>query len=256
MAEFTSWRSYSDFACSIKKEWRYVRSPEQNAYIDAVLSSSASRVTSIPRGAQLWRAQQHHEWAIDIHGDQEVDILAPAKAERMKPLRDQAVEGRANPKGIPYLYASTHKETAIAEVRPWIGSLVTVAVLAVLHPLKIVNCTSHAAGSPLLFFEEPNAADREAANWKDIDEAFSRPVTACEHAADYAPTQVLAEAFQQQGFDGIAYRSSSANDGHNIAIFNLDSAEVRQCRLCVVKSLQIVAEDENPNLIWNKKISR
>jgi len=253
MPEFISWRSYSAFACSIIKDWRFIRSPEQNAYIDAVLSSSSSRVTSIPSGAQLWRAQQKHEWAVEIHEGQEVDVLAPAKAERMKPLRDQAVEGRANPKGIPYLYASTHKETAIAEVRPWIGSLVTVAALTVLHPLKIVNCTSQAASSPLYFFEEPNAADREAANWKAIDEAFSRPVTACEHSAEYAPTQVLAEAFRRNGFDGIAYRSSTLGVGHNIAIFNLDYAEIAHCTLSVIKSLQIVAEDENPNLKWTKK---
>jgi RES domain-containing protein len=30
----------------------------------------------------------------------------------MKPLRDRAREGRANPKGIPYLYLATHAKAA------------------------------------------------------------------------------------------------------------------------------------------------
>lgn len=41
----------------------------------------------------------------------------------MKPLSNSASEGRANPKGIPYLYVATDKETAMSEVRPSLGAI-------------------------------------------------------------------------------------------------------------------------------------
>ena len=160
----------------------------------------------------------------------------------MKPLRDQATEGRANPKGIPYLYAATHKETAIAEVRPWIGAYVTVAVLKVQESLRILNCTSRDTEIPLVYFEEPSSAEREGANWKAIDEAFSRPITANDRLANYAPTQILAEEFRKYGFHGLAYHSSRG-PGHNIAIFDPNAVAISESMVCLVRTLSIVAED-------------
>ena len=157
----------------------------------------------------------------------------------MKPQRDRAKEGRANPKGIPYLYTATHRETAIAEVRPWIGAYVSTSEFQVVRPLTIVNCTSQASGSPLFYFKEPGPSEREAANWKSIDEAFSRPVTPSDHLADYVPTQILAEAFRHHGLDGLAYRSA-LGPGHNIVLFDLDAAVVSQRILCRVLSLTLV----------------
>ena len=48
----------------------------------------------------------------------------------MKPLERIALEGRTNPKGIPYLYLSSKKETAMSEVRPWIGGYISLGLLA------------------------------------------------------------------------------------------------------------------------------
>jgi RES domain-containing protein len=42
----------------------------------------------------------------------------------MKPIPKWQGEGRANPRGIPVLYLATHRETALAEVRPWIGAVI------------------------------------------------------------------------------------------------------------------------------------
>jgi hypothetical protein len=39
--------------------------------------------------------------------------------------------------------------------------------------------------------------------WKDIDRALAQPVTDDHDTADYVPTQVLAEAFREHGFDGV-----------------------------------------------------
>ena len=56
--------------------------------------------------------------------------------------------------------------------------------------------------------------------------------TASDDRADYAATQIVAELFRQNGFDGIAYRSSSG-PGHNIALFDLNAANVAPDRQLV-----------------------
>ncbi len=73
----------------------------------------------------------------------------PHNPTRMKPIPGQASEGRANPKGIPYLYLATHRDTALAEVRPWIRSLFSVAQFKIVRDLVVVNkelCLRHNGG--------------------------------------------------------------------------------------------------------------
>ena len=57
--------------------------------------------------------------------------------------------------------------------------------------------------------------------WSAINEAFSRPVTRSDDVAEYAPTQLLAEAFRTRlGRDGRLY-GSNLGKGKNIALFDL-----------------------------------
>jgi hypothetical protein len=93
-------------------------------------------------GSMLWRAQlgYDHYAAVDFTGEQQP---APFPVERMKPLRNRAREGRANPKGIPYLYLATHQDTAMAEVRPWVGSLISIGRFALKRDVHVLNCVSN-----------------------------------------------------------------------------------------------------------------
>jgi RES domain-containing protein len=158
----------------------------------------------------------------------------------MKPLRDRAFEGRVNPKGIPFLYVATQEETAVAEVRPWVGAFVSVAKLTTARELRLINFTSD-DHRIMLYFNEPDAPERECAVWRDIDRAFSRPVVAGDDAAGYVPTQIVAEVFRQHGFDGVAYRSS-LGPGHNIAFFDLDAAAILNRSLVEIRSVKVEYE--------------
>jgi hypothetical protein len=169
-------------------------------------------------------------------------LPAPHPAERMKPLRDRAREGRANPKGIAYLYLATNRETALAEVRPWIGSMISVGQFKTARELRIVNCTTDSNGQRLYLCGEPSPAEREESVWADIDRGFAKPVDPSDNLADYAPTQVLAELFKASGFDGIAYRSA-LGPGHNIALFDPDTADLVDCFLFRVKNLNFDFEE-------------
>jgi RES domain-containing protein len=155
-----------------------------------------------------------------------MSLPAPLKHERMKPLVDRAQEGRANPKGIPYLYLATHQGIAVAEVRPWVGSHVTIARFELIREVRLINTVS-SDQRYMTYSREPESEERERAVWLDIDRAFSQPVTSADDTADYAATQVLAEFFHDNGIDGIAY-GSSLGEGHNVVLFDMGAAVVTE----------------------------
>lgn len=256
MAEFKSWRSYWNFEWSVKQRTRYVHDNEVKEFLGALLYTCRSRIEIIPKASVLWRAQLGHAME-PLYQDGEYidDIPAPYQPERMKPLKGRATEGRANPKGIPYLYLSTNRETALSEVRPWIDSLISVAQFRTKGELRIVNCTTDNTRN-LIYLKEPPPKDREQSVLNHIDKAFAKPVNPSDDIADYVPTQIIAELFKSEGFDGIAYRSS-LGDGHNIALFDLDVAELINCFLFEVKSVKFnFDEAANPYFVrkhYNEK---
>jgi hypothetical protein len=82
----------------------------------------------------------------------------------------------------------------------------------------------------------PDAESRERAVWGEISYAFSEPVTASDEKADYAATQILAEAFRSIGCDGIRYKSR-LGQGNSIALFDLESADLMECGVFQTREL-------------------
>lgn len=249
MSEFKTWQDYSMFSWRTSREFRYVRSSHVEVFLQTVIDTIKDRKKTISMGTKFWRAQLGHDFEpIYQKGEYIGDQPSPFPQERMKPLREEASEGRANPKGIPYLYLVTHRDTAMSEVRPWLGSSISVAQFKTIRELVVINC-SGTEGRQYLYFEEPDAEEREKAVWSDIDRAFSEPVTVNDRTAEYVPTQIIAELFKSNGFDGIAYRSSFGL-GHNIALFDIDAAILINCFLYEVEKLKyIFKEIANPYFI-------
>ena len=165
----------------------------------------------------------------------------------MKSLPGRATEGRANPKGIPVLYLSSRKKTAMSEVRPWLGSLVSCAHFRTARALRLVDFSVNHRSSYKLYFSEPDAPKREEAVRTQIDRAFSEPTTSGDDTADYVPTQVIAELFKNEGYDGIAYKSAFGKNGYNIVLFDPSDAELTSCTLFEAESLKFSFEQSgNP----------
>lgn len=205
--------------------------------METVRLTAKKRIEVLPPETYLWRAQLGNDWdpIYDEDGERIDDQPAPYSPPRMKPLSDRATEGRANPKGIPYLYLATDRDTAMAEVRPWKGSYVSVGQFRTVRELRLVNCTTNARGF-VFYMEEPSPEQREEAVWHDIDRAFAQPVSPSDDLADYVPTQVLAELFRTHGYDGTAYRSS-LGAGHNRVVFDLDAADLVVCHIFRAESI-------------------
>ena len=165
----------------------------------------------------------------------------------MKPPEDRATEGRANPKGIPVLYLATQPKTAMSEVRPGLGSLVSCAQFKTVRPLKLVDFSVYHGRGPVFYSSEPDPPQKEKSVWIQIDRAFSEPTTFGDNTADYVPTQMIAELFKSEGYDGIAYKSAFDDDGYNVALFDLADAELIACALHEVKSLEFsFRQTDNP----------
>jgi len=252
--EFTSWRSYWNFHHSVLNKGRYIRTEESEAFLNAVLETSAKREKVIEANTILWRAQLGHDYQPHFEGGQYVDdIPCPFDPDRMKPLKNEATEGRVNPKGMPYLYLASDKATAMGEVRGWIGSLISAGQFRLNCDLTVVDCRVNEEESFIYYFKEPDAQEREKLVWSDINRAFSHPITNTDKRADYAPTQILAELFKTNGFDAIVY-TSSLGKGSNIAVFDVNKADLIMCSLFKVKNINYTFDEcANPYFISKRK---
>jgi len=115
----------------------------------------------------------------------------------------------------------------------------------------LVDCSVHhnkKQGFPI-YLKEPEPSKREEAVWADVDRAFSEPVTPNDDVGDYVPTQILAELFKKNGYDGLIYKSNLAK-GFNVAIFDLEVAELIKCSLFTVKQVNLTfSEASNPYFV-------
>lgn len=252
MRQFDSWQSYGIFERAVKKQNRYFRNDVIEKFLQTVLGTSEKRKRKLPGKSYLWRAQLGHAWEPYYQYKEYVDdIPTPYPPQRMAPLVNEAPEGRANPKGISYLYTATTKETAMAEVRPWIGSLISVGQFETKRELVLIDCSLY-HNKTVIYLQEPDPAKREKAVWSDIDKAFSKPVTNNDKIADYVPTQIIAELFKCNGYDRIVYKSMLGN-GHNIVLFDVKSAELVNCFLFEVEKLSFLfKEAANPYFVKRK----
>jgi hypothetical protein len=248
MNEFKSHRSFLDFAVEVSRSWRYRLPPAHREFLETLLATSATRVETIPAGTIFFRAQSGHDWRPEGEGEASFDVEWAFSEERMKPLPFRAVEGRANPKGIPCLYVATSIATAVGECRPWVGALVSVSQVRTSRELRIVNCTSDEKGGRI-YFQEPSPEERERKVWKDIDRAFAEPVTRADDTAEYAATQIVAELFRENGLDGLGYRSALGS-GHNLALFDIGCADVINGQLIRVDRLELeYSQADNPYVV-------
>ena len=239
MAEFKSWRSYRRFEAIVLKTSRHVFDQETRDFIDTVLATSESRRRPIPRGTALYRVQIGNVCRKDEFGTK---IPVPYPSDRMRPQPDSAREGRVNPKGIPCLYLSTDPDTCMSDL--------SVAIFKVSQDLSLIDCSQRTSiESEFRLIQagrEPESTEREGRVWNDIHHAFSTPVSPTDSTAEYAPTQILADAFRTHGYDGVVYKSLLGS-GVNVALFNIESAYVISRQVFTVQRIQFVFNEvSNP----------
>lgn len=223
------WENYNQFADSVKTDLRYVRSTSANRFLDEVRASCPSREQIIPAGRVFWRARLGCESMEIDHTDGDLTVVreedVPFDPKDMKPIPNWQGEGRAHPRGIPCLYLATTRDTALAEVRPWIGATISVSQLKTNRDLKVVLCSRDHKSDSFLRVLDP-ALSQVDGIWIAIDRAFAKPVSKGDESKEYIATQIIAELFKSVGYDGLVYKSLLSEDGFNLALFNLGVADV------------------------------
>jgi hypothetical protein len=242
------WETYQLFAESVKTNLRYVRYRAANDFLENVLATCGNRKLTIPQGNIYWRARLGCEYEQVIREDGDIQVFwnedRPYSRDGMKPVSNWQSEGRANPRGIPYLYLATTRDTALAEVRPWIGSPISVAQFQIRRDLNVIDCSKHHSKKNTVALIGDKTRSREDGIWIAIDQAFATPVTGDDKGGDYIPTQIIAEMFKCEGFDGIVYKSLLSEDGFNLALFSLDDASVVNCALYKTASISFDFQPE------------
>lgn len=232
---FNSWRDFEDFEKKVKHENRYVHSGEVKEFLFNIKKSLPARERSLAAGSILFRSQIGY----DEYEDEGQLIITGLPRERMKPIPLKGYEGRANPKGISYLYLANDENTSMAELRPHIGEYISSAQFKVNRSLRLIDCYSvpkHYNYVMCIFDMPTSQEDIGYAIWSMINAAFTKPIKNNDSSSDYVPTQILAELFKSEGFDGVCFKSSMGA-GHNFVLFDLGMADLINCTVMETKSV-------------------
>ncbi len=243
MSTFESKYDYWEFAQLVKNERRWILDGKAANFLNAVRESSKSRARLLKSGSPLFRAQLGSDFAPWRRGDGEdetgIEEEHPLQKDRMIPNpKFIKSPGRVNPPGFAYLYLANDPGTALAEMRPWVGESLTIAVFEIQRDIKLVACQEQAENlGERILVENPPAEKVELYVWNDITRAFARPVNREDQESAYVPTQILAEAFKVEGFDGLAYQSSLSR-GTNLALFDKQVAKLVDSYVYTLKKVR------------------
>lgn len=192
---------------------------------------------TIPAGTRVFRARLRYR--------KENGKFAPLPIDQMgAPPFDKATAGRANPEGTSFLYCSEEEATAIAEMRPARGQLVSVAMGETTEDLEILDFTQETR------FVTPFACDHLPSLVQSYElfnqwgEDLAKPLRHSDDVQDYYPTQYLAQWIRAHHYRGIRYPSAMAPNAHNLVIWDLTKVKLTECHLVEIKT--VVVEYGNP----------
>lgn len=240
--------AYQTFAKRVLNEYRFVLDDESIAFQAMLKETVKKRELTISTSETFFRARKGYDKIEDAW------FLPYPIDSMLSPPPDKACAGRVNPMGIPCLYAADEFKTAIMELRPWIGELVSVASFNSYKKLNVVDLTADNEMSIKLKICLNKALPRSEAEiekqiWSELNNAFSEPISINDQTAKYAPTQIISEWFKSWGYDGVAYKSSVHVSGKNYAFFDpslfSDYSEVGQSQVVRVGGVDISHHSAN-----------
>jgi hypothetical protein len=253
-SQFNDPNDWQNFTKYIYETNRFVLTDDWEYFMGLIIKTSHKRTEILKKGTKLLRARTGTNWVQFDDGDEQPCPISPL--EMGPPPKDLSGEGRLNSKGIPYLYLAMEIETAIAEVKPWIGTELSIGSFEILEDLRIVDTTKDKPNNILSKYqftsdgnikkrpiETYTSKEKEKHVWGDINSAFSMPISPSDTLLKYLPTQFLAEKLKTNNYDGVAYRSSLNQDGVNVTIFDPEKAKCIGCRMFKVKQLKYKYEE-------------
>jgi RES domain-containing protein len=223
---------WNDFEQSVKHESRLLSIPagpkaetvpEKNyEFVRSLLvfaAEHAGLIQPLARGTRLYRARTERD-ARTL----ERDARDSPEAQLGPAPEDRASAGRMNAQGVPMFYAAFDAETACAEVASHSPYDEAVAGTFILHqPLRVLDLTQSLPIRSVFDDSPPVEGDDRLASLGYYVQRITQPVILDgNHPVDYAPTQVLTDAFRYWAdprIDGIVYPSLVSKGGKNVVLF-------------------------------------
>lgn len=143
-------------------------------------------------------------------------------SEMGKPPSEKAKAGRANPRGIPYLYVSTDVNTTKYESRSAYRDFITVGKFVLKDTIEVISLVGTQNLRPFDLNQQAGAYLVYKKYIAKLEHELSKPLRGFDNELDYLPTQYLCEYIKSLGYDAIEYGSSINSKGINLAIFNDD----------------------------------
>jgi hypothetical protein len=180
------------------------------AAVQAIKQELRQHSKRLPQGSVLYRARIG-QW------QKTSDLAAPPP--------EKAWAGRGNIMGQPVLYLADSPETALAEVRPSVGDLVTVAKCILARPARLCTLISEPAGFSV--FRDPARLYRvhvDGRRREALGRLFSKPITPSDTSKEYILSQFMAGIIRDLRFDGLLFRSAQRGrwptPGFNYLLFD------------------------------------
>lgn len=157
-----------------------------------------------------------------------------------------ATPGRANPRGISYLYLCSDDQTPFYEVRPYYLDRVDIGEFLILEDnLKIVDFTEK-VNLFKVFYDEGEDVFKQKVKRRVLFDAFSsdlsKPLRSFDSELEYIPTQYICEYFKDSGADGIMFQSSVRKSGKNLVLFYPEKAKCVEVHPYEVSRIKISRE--------------
>jgi hypothetical protein len=153
------------------------------------------------------------------------EALKDLALELGSPPAELAMAGRMNARGISVFYGATNADTALAEIRPPVGSHVVSGRFTIARPIQLLDLAAlgniQVEGS--IFDPKYGKEWERAMFFKILGEHMTRAIMPDDEALDYLTTQAVADFLATSSLvpiDGIIYRSAQTpSDERNVVLF-------------------------------------
>lgn len=228
--------AWTEIESSLRTEARYLN-PKVSQFMDQVFCGLAEHVTVhgnsvlVDAGPDTRISELYRARVFQSEKSLEAALHHPERTLGAPPV-GLSVGGRMNAVGQPAFYGALDEQTAIAEVRPPVGSWTAVARFRITRPLKLLDLLqlekARLKANSSLFDPDIVAAAQRLAFLRELAKRMATPVMPENQDHNYLITQVVADYLAMLpgiSLDGIIYPSaqragSAGREGTNIVLFH------------------------------------
>ncbi len=174
------------------------------------LEKLRSKITAeYVEGTKFWRARIGVQSRLKSTAEfsNEIKYIPHTGTQIGSPPIEKATEGRLNRERVSILYLASDAQTAIAELRPHPGHLISLAQFQANKSIKYANLAQH----DIREFLSDDLLD-SLNHILSISKVFNLPVQP-ENKSLYMATQLFADGIRKAGFEGVLFKSSL---GHGV----------------------------------------